>query len=75
MDKVYVLIEHKADGMEICGVFESHKAAWQVAQDRWRRRCIVIGAPETPLHHDTSPWQIYEYPVITEAVARSICLK
>lgn len=57
MDEVYVLIEHKIDDKEICGVFESH-----AAQALWRRRCMQ----ETPLHRDTSPWQIYGYPIITE---------
>lgn len=70
MDEVYVLIEHKIDGKEICGVFESHAAAWQAAQALWRRRRIAMGMQETPLHHDTSPWQIYGYPIITEAMVK-----
>lgn len=38
MDEVYVLIEHKIDGKEICGVFESRAAAGQAAQALWRRK-------------------------------------
>lgn len=70
MDSVYVLIEHKIDDMTIYGVYESHAAAWQTAQALWRQRCVIKGLQETPLHYDTSPWQIYEYPIITEAMVK-----
>lgn len=70
MDEVYVLIERKIDDKEICGVFESHAAAWQAAQALWRRRCAAMGLQETPLRRETSPWQIYGYPIITEAMVK-----
>lgn len=70
MDEVHVLIEHKVDGKEICGVFESHAAAWQAAQALWRRRYAAMGMQETPLHRDTCPWQIYGYTIITEAMVK-----
>lgn len=70
MDEVYVLIEHKIDGEEICGVFESRAAAGQAAQALWRRRCAAMGLQETPLRREISPWQIYGYPIITEAIVK-----
>ena len=70
MDEVYVLIEHKIDDKEICGVFESHAAAWQAAQALWRRRCAAMGLQETPLRREISPWRIYGYTIITEAMVK-----
>lgn len=70
MDEVYVLIEHKIDDKEICGVFESHAAAWQAAQALWQRRRAAMGLQKTPLRREISPWQIYGYPVITEAMVK-----
>lgn len=70
MDEVYVLIEHKIDGKEICGVFESRAAAGQAAQALWRCRCAAMGLQETPLRREISPWQIYGYPIITEAMVK-----
>lgn len=70
MDEVYVLIEHKIDDKEICGVFESHAAAWQAAQTLWRRRCAALGLQATLLRREISPWQIYGYPIITEAIVK-----